>query len=1110
MTRPSEREEENPRKQQALERLRDFALEEARGGYPNSRPAWIGPRHTNAVEPHPLTVTHVNQGYILHNADPSTIAKRECQNSSEWLGKHGVESKGLLLKELVSKGKICRPEVSEGNRVQQKISFEAQDIHEFELRLNQAISEYTDRIKWLLQDSRRMFGLLQGRRVAVLLDCSDANCGFGRLTNYQQCLLHLIDDQLSTKDKIYLASFGSTVTPLWPDLVNVNLHTLNEAKAWVNCFEPSGGCNLLKAIKFALNSKTDFDSLLIICGAVPDQPCEVLCSYVSELLIGRQMKIATVAYDCSDQNVMTTLRRISETCDGRYHCYAATCEESIYTGSDISTLLKEIQTAQDVLNKIGEMKKGLLGTALVRVMSEINEEIVKLPQSRLLPQPPGHTDPLCIEGATIQESTSLGWLDRHGLRAQRLDLYQVLAPNAYSYCEQYVPILNKMVQSQVHEKTMAQCNWIDGTIKNVHVDLAQLYDYQKKLGVAVRLYEKRVEWLAKSSRALFGTVVEGIVVICVDLCSLNTPYLVHIQHSLRLLLEQQMNKKKLFNLIVFGSEAKAFQPHVVKPTAQNLQAAWAWLLEQQCSGSRNLLGALRMAFESAREQDHNIQVEGVYVMTSGIPDQPRSVLTSYVQDVCVARYSSVHMILFNVDDYDSSGAIPSRYANITTTADCLRAVAHSSGGRFHWFRETGVIESDDVNLLTNEIDKALNYSRKCAVLVKSVKKKMSAENQAPSSQSLSAPFPRQALPAPSGTSQTSSLTRPRSALKLKKTPILVKKENVREKAKESVNEVQETGRSWLSKHSLKRLKIDLDSLLHSAPDCKHKRHLNAKSRTCSIFPSVTYKGTVRHLQLLPNDLDDYIRKVDKAIKSYARRMQWLLSSSRRIFGVICEKNIVILLDTSGSMIQYVEHLKQAVAALIWEQLARYRINFTIKTFDDEIQTFRSQITSASSENCELAAKWLSGITAKGNTCTLEALEDAYNLKPDSIILLSDGKPDTSTNKIFDFIKLHEKIPIHTVSFACEDDGANHFLNELSKYTSGRYHRAILSDTDAIDLAIHKLTIEDEIETLELPNMDGDDLKLLMKEIDKGQQCIKQAKTFKQLYEKQSEKAEKVK
>lgn len=66
MTRTSDLEEENSRKRQALERLKEFALEESGRNNPDIRPAWIGPRHADAVEPHPLTVTHVNQAYTLH------------------------------------------------------------------------------------------------------------------------------------------------------------------------------------------------------------------------------------------------------------------------------------------------------------------------------------------------------------------------------------------------------------------------------------------------------------------------------------------------------------------------------------------------------------------------------------------------------------------------------------------------------------------------------------------------------------------------------------------------------------------------------------------------------------------------------------------------------------------------------------------------------------------------------------------------------------------------------------------------------------------------------------------------------------------------------------
>ena len=50
-------------------------------------------------------------------------------------------------------------------------------------------------------------------------------------------------------------------------------------------------------------------------------------------------------------------------------------QEQIYTGTDISTLLKEVQKAQDIINKIKEMRRGLLGTALVSVMDEVSASL---------------------------------------------------------------------------------------------------------------------------------------------------------------------------------------------------------------------------------------------------------------------------------------------------------------------------------------------------------------------------------------------------------------------------------------------------------------------------------------------------------------------------------------------------------------------------------------------------------------------------------------------------------------------------------------------------------------------------------------------------------------
>lgn len=55
---------------------------------------------------------------------------------------------------------------------------------------------------------------------------------------------------------------------------------------------------------------------------------------------------------------------------------------------------------------------------------------------------------------------------------------------------------------------MIQFAWHDGSTKNIHVDMTQLFEYQKQLREIVQLYERRVDWLASGSRRIFGTLVE--------------------------------------------------------------------------------------------------------------------------------------------------------------------------------------------------------------------------------------------------------------------------------------------------------------------------------------------------------------------------------------------------------------------------------------------------------------------------------------------------------------------------------------------------------------------------------------------------------------------------
>ncbi|KAH3861547.1 hypothetical protein DPMN_024479, partial [Dreissena polymorpha] len=1144
----------------------------------------------NAKPPSALTVTHVNQTHDLQRfADIEAAVNAEHQSSEEWLKLHSLQYMNLELKNLVDRGKVGRlePDLKTG-KPKQHIQFDAYDVNEFEYKLNLAIETYTKRIKWLLTGSKRIFGNVKGERCVVCVDTSDANTGFGRLTAFQESLIHMIDEQLPSKKGLFLMSFGSDIDPLWPVIRDVNIRIVEEAKEWVMRLKPTGGCNLLKAMKHVYKLK-DIDSIMLVLGSVPDQASDILCDYIYQMGVGRSIPLHCVAYDCSNQLTNVTLRSIAEASHGRYHCYTASCEEQIYTGTDISAILKEIQKAQDVINKIKDMRQGMMGSALISIMNEISTEVQKLPQSRFLPRPPGHDKPLRIEEPKFQPKSSLDWVKQHGLKAKQLDLYQVLAPNAYSYKEEFIPVIKKAVQSQVHEKAMVQFKWHDGTVKNVHVDMTQLFEYQKHLAATVSVYESRIDWLASGSRRIFGTVCERNVVILVDLSVSNVNYLVHIQHSLRLLMEQQMANKDYFNIIAFGSIAVSWKPTMCKPTKENLQEAWRWVLDLQCGGSRNFLDAFRKCVENEEERSHHINAEGVYLFTSGVPDQDVNVCQAFIEESTGGRNIKLHTILFNVDDYDANGAIPGRYANITSTAESLRNLAHCSGGRFHWIRETGIIESDDIQVITTEVDKCLNFSRKCQMLIDNVKKKYKEKYQhseeflalpAPSRKPALATPAQSALPSPAGqlaikyeaedaenhameapyvrqrpsSAKTPgesmlpmrSKIRPASAKETRDPLERVHKKRVVKSSffldhngksqggdgtgsvfrkypaprpiRKSVahptlpdNEDQMTSKDWLRLYSLSKLKLDLTKLV-SGPDCKHVEQkvkaLNKQvsAKYCDIFPSINIKGTVKHLQLLPHELEDYEKQVEKVLKRYLKRLQWLLSGSRRVFGTVVHKKCAILIDTSGSMVPYMEELKKELASLVWEQLYRQGCRFNLIRFSGNCEKWNERIQPATQENCHSAIKWASTLKASGNTCTLEALQLAFeDIEIDSVYLLTDGKPDTSTSLVLRQVAENTKnmIPINTISFNCNDSTANSFLQLLATETSGRYHRCH-SDFDA-QLFAHKLLQGgfNDAEYPHLPELEGDDLRRLGQEITLARKYLQQARQYRALYTSKS-------
>ncbi|VDP94485.1 unnamed protein product [Echinostoma caproni] len=192
------------------------------------------------------------------------------QTSEEWLANHGLVALNLTARDLVAMGRIVSPdtETSTPERLRmgdkmtvqqdlkrnppEALEYDLETVTEYECKLHSAMANYTLRIKWLMQSSRRVFGVIKGEHIGLLLDASHMNLGYGRDRLYRDYLIQLIDEQLAAKhiQTVFVATYGTQTSMLWPVPMTVNGRVLEELKTFVREeMKPSGSSNLLDGIK---------------------------------------------------------------------------------------------------------------------------------------------------------------------------------------------------------------------------------------------------------------------------------------------------------------------------------------------------------------------------------------------------------------------------------------------------------------------------------------------------------------------------------------------------------------------------------------------------------------------------------------------------------------------------------------------------------------------------------------------------------------------------------------------------------------------------------------------------------------------------------------------
>ncbi|XP_076866258.1 von Willebrand factor A domain-containing protein 3A isoform X2 [Brachyhypopomus gauderio] len=1134
-----------------------------------------------------------NAGRTSSSKTPSTLKTAPKQrggvaysnSSADWLEENSLERRGLTLPRLLS---AVSPR-EDGASVQGEII--AESLSDFEMQLHQLSELYHSRIQWLTEGSRKMFGVVEGCRLGVLIDSSDWTRDAEKLADLKGHLLFLTEEQFCLKKQLYFLSFGTDVTSLWDQPRDVTPQRLCEVQHWLLQLRPSGGCNLLEALEHAwgharghaqlharghaqlharghaqLHARghaqlhAQLDTLLLILGSRPDQTPDAIVNYVAQSCQQRALPVHAVAYDCRGSHTVDTVKNIAKASGGRYHLYSATLGV-VDSSSDLELLWAEIKAARNVLQHIEKMRHAGLTHSPFSNVSEVSAELDGLSLTDVSWEPHGGDEELCIQPAGPLPATSADWLRSHSLEAMKLDLYEELAPNVYTPLEGFVPILGKSVHSTVHKRATVQFTWHDGTVKNVHVDLQSLKNYQRRLLESERLLEDRAEWLSSTaSRRIWGTVCEQRVHVLLDTCGMSRPHRLHVRHAVRLLLQEQLPNTRGFNVITFGSDVKSWRDDMAPPTQDNLRDVWRWVQGLHCAGGRNTSTGLRRAVEAGLRGDSAL-TWGLYLLTTGVPDED----TVEVSTWCHAAGARVHVCLLTAEEGPACS-----HDDVSETATVLRRLAHDTNGRFHWVTETGIVESDDIFVLVREMRTAADYWQKCCELVDLQLRRSSAGDtvvaQSPECCSPAAgprarargpglPPPRPTLLSlarlsgdvlDSAGTRRSLAWRPNSAKavipaacpvahwkaarstqsvthrKVTCSQSVFYLENgalgsvfrtyLQPKSAQRTSGVARLPRredvcstkQWLKRFGIRSLGLDLYRLV-SGPQCTHRQVLvptvnrTVSARHCSIFPSVQLNGHLRHLFVSPGELKQYLVRSERVLQRYARRMRWLLSGSRQVFGCVLERAACLVLDLSGSMASGLPGLQRELPALIWEQLHSNGVRFSMVAFSGEVQVWQADLVEATHTRCRDAVKWLGQLNTHGNTSILRALQAACAFGDSvGVYVVSDGKPDCSRHRVLTEAERlagdEKSITIHTVSLSSLDSTASDFLRSLAHRTGGRFHQTPShADTDVANQLLAQGFREREGDVL--PAFEGDDLRRLKNEMEKLRMFQKQAKAF---------------
>ncbi|KAG8509676.1 von Willebrand factor A domain-containing protein 3B [Galemys pyrenaicus] len=335
-------------------------------------------------------------------------------------------------------------------------------------------------------------------------------------------------------------------------------------------------------------------------------------------------------------------------------------------------------------------------------LAQIQKLVAEPPKSNVSPEDcePGTTS---VENKSNLEDTwdSKKWLQKYGLKAQKLSFYDVLADCSFRHADGVVDIKSKpdnesvQTSAETNKKTIhaKYCSkfihvpWKDGSLVHVCITKDKCTWYSERMHAVLAQIQKRIKWLQDGSQILFGRVYSDCVYILIDTSHSMKGKLDLVKNKVIQFIQEQLKYKRKFNFVQFDAQAVAWREKLVEINEDNLNQAQSWIRDIKIGSSTNTLNALKIAFA-----DKETQV--IYLLTDGRPDQPPEMV---IDQVKVFKSIPIYTISFNYYD---------EIAN-----EFLKELASLTGGEFHCYNfgckdpfPPVTVQNEDLTLLMEEME----------------------------------------------------------------------------------------------------------------------------------------------------------------------------------------------------------------------------------------------------------------------------------------------------------------------------------------------------------------------------------------------------------------------